>query len=288
MPLTRLIAGNSDQGIAPLSDDAIVAEIGSMLFAGTDTTGNTLTYAFFELARNPAWHARLRDELASLSATTAHDNEKNNSDEDHVVFPHDALQNLPVLNAIIWETLRLYPAVPQALPRVVPKGGAPIAGRFMPAGTEVGVLTCGLQRTAAVFPNPGEWDPERWLTPPPPPSPTTTTTHAHANENGVSTAPGAVDAAASAGAATSSLSSSSSSSARSDYKFDSSGNAAGNDAMRAHMLVFSRGPRICLGRAMAARFASIRLASAQTLDDMQMHDHFVLTPKGRKCMLIFE
>jgi cytochrome P450 len=48
------------QGLAPLPDDALVAELGNMLFAATDTTGNTLTYRLFELARYPARHARLR------------------------------------------------------------------------------------------------------------------------------------------------------------------------------------------------------------------------------------
>jgi hypothetical protein len=38
----------------------------------------------------------------------------------------------------------------------------------------------------------------------------------------------------------------------------------------------------------AQRFATVRLASAQTRDDMQMTDRFVLLPKGRQWMLIFE
>jgi hypothetical protein len=37
-----------------------------------------------------------------------------------------------VLKAIIQETLHLYPVVPAGLLRVVPKGGAPVAGRFLP------------------------------------------------------------------------------------------------------------------------------------------------------------
>jgi hypothetical protein len=40
--------------------------------------------------------------------------------------------------------------------------------------------------------------------------------------------------------------------------------------------------------AMAQRFARLGLASEQTVDDMQMRDHLNLTPKGRKCMLVFE
>jgi hypothetical protein len=44
-------------------------------------------------------------------------------------------------------------------------------------------------------------------------------------------------------------------------------------------------------RIMAARLLTkyqVKLASQQTHDDMQHTDHFVLIPKGMKCMLIFE
>jgi hypothetical protein len=40
--------------------------------------------------------------------------------------------------------------------------------------------------------------------------------------------------------------------------------------------------------AVARRFATVRLASAQTVDDMQMMNHFLLLPKGRKYMLVFD
>lgn len=39
---------------------------------------------------------------------------------------------LPYLNAVIEETLRIYPPVATHLPRVVPKGGATVAGEFLP------------------------------------------------------------------------------------------------------------------------------------------------------------
>jgi cytochrome P450 len=39
-----------------------------MIVAGTSTTGLTLTYLFFELARHPAWYARLRAEVCIAAA----------------------------------------------------------------------------------------------------------------------------------------------------------------------------------------------------------------------------
>ncbi len=320
LPLTRLLAGNPAHGIAPLPDATLVAEIVTMLFAGTDTTGNTLTYLFFELARHPDWLARLRSELASVPSARAaaagadtaaaaglthhtnddnrHEisiNNNNNDDDDddvaNSVPPHDDLQNLPVLNAIIWETLRRHPAVPVPLPRIVPKGGAPVAGRFLPAGTAVGVLTCGLQRTAAVFPDGDAWDPQRWLAVDATPNSSSITSGSSAGTN--SSGDGKTDTAA----ATASAAAAAAAAATAGV---ASTGVGGTEAMRAHMLVFGRGQRICLGRAIALmqlrmavsavaqRFASVRVASAQTLDDMQMRDHFVLVPKGGKCMLVFE
>jgi hypothetical protein len=42
--------------------------------------------------------------------------------------------HLPYLWAVIMEVTRMYPAVPGGLPRVTPKGGEIIAGKFIPGG----------------------------------------------------------------------------------------------------------------------------------------------------------
>jgi cytochrome P450 len=302
LPLTRLVAGNAELGVAPLPDNAIVAEMMTMLFAGTDTTGTTLSYLFFELAQHPEWYARLRAELAALPAAAASaevvaagaeeeggGGGGEGKEGDVYNFRHDAVQSLPVLNAVIWETLRTHPAVPTTLSRVAPTGGAPVAGRFMPAGTVVGVPAYTLQRHAAAFPAPDAWHPQRWL----PHNTATTATStsapvaaaaaAQSNGSGSGSSIAAEKAAAGFGAADAKL-----------------GDSGGSDVMRAHMLVFGRGSRMCLGRAIAMmqmrlavaavarRFATVRLASAQTLDDMRQTDHFILMPKGHKCMLVFE
>ena len=66
--------------------------------------------------------------------------------------------------------------------------------------------------------------------------------------------------------------------------------------MRDHMLVWGKGSRTCLGKAIAfmelklgvaaiSRRFTVCLGSENTNDDMEMRDHFVLTAKGGKCML---
>lgn len=94
--------------------------------------------------------------------------------------------SLPYLRVCLRETLRLSMANPTRLPRVVPEGGwlyTPSAGftftgqaptntqspktYFLPAGTLVSLQIHTLHHSPAVFPNPYEFRPERWLESPP-------------------------------------------------------------------------------------------------------------------------
>ena len=50
--------------------------------------------------------------------------------EDEIDFA--SVSTLPYLLACLDEALRMYPPVPTGLPRVVPKGGANIAGNYVP------------------------------------------------------------------------------------------------------------------------------------------------------------
>jgi hypothetical protein len=67
-----------------------------------------------------------------------------------------------------------------------------------------------------------------------------------------------------------------------------------DDAMRAHMLVFSKGARVaghghCAGGAEAGDGAGVRLANKrQTMADMRVTDRFVLSPRSGRCQLVFE
>ena len=66
-----------------------------MLFAGTDTTSNVVVHAFQLLAEQPHAQDRLRQELAEARDYPGQD------------IPYDQLMDLPYLDAICRETLRL-------------------------------------------------------------------------------------------------------------------------------------------------------------------------------------
>ena len=89
--------------------------------AGSETTATALSGTFNYLISNPDKLAILVEEVRNNFAT-----------EDDMTF--DALSNLPYLNAVLNEGLRLCPPVPSMVPRVVPKGGDTVCGMWLPGG----------------------------------------------------------------------------------------------------------------------------------------------------------
>ncbi|RWA06746.1 hypothetical protein EKO27_g8348 [Xylaria grammica] len=72
-------------------------------------------------------------------------------------------QQLPYLQAVIAEALRLYPPGAQGLPRLSP--GATIDGLWVPKGTEVYTCTTAASRNPNYWHRPDEFIPERWIDP---------------------------------------------------------------------------------------------------------------------------
>ncbi|SPO01584.1 related to cytochrome P450 CYP4/CYP19/CYP26 subfamilies [Cephalotrichum gorgonifer] len=144
--LFRKLFRAGDEG---LSDTEILAEARVYLIAGSDTTSNTLTYLVWSVCRNDSILRILTKELAALPPEF----------DDHM------LKSLPYLNQVIDETLRLYSAVPAGLPRLVPTGGAELAGFWLPGGSTVTTQAYTLHRNPEVFPRPEVFDPTRWAQP---------------------------------------------------------------------------------------------------------------------------
>ena len=75
----------------------------------------------------------------------------------------DAVKDLKYLKATLDEAMRRRPPVSQGLPREVPKGGATIAGHFVPAGVSVSVPAFSIHHDPTLFKDPYAFKPERWL-----------------------------------------------------------------------------------------------------------------------------
>ncbi|XP_008072045.1 cytochrome P450 11B2, mitochondrial [Carlito syrichta] len=131
-----------------LSIDAIRANCIELTAGSVDTTAFPLMMALFELARNPDVQQALRQE--SLVA------------EDSIIeHPQRATKELPLLQAALKETLRLYP-VGATVERLV-NSDLVLQNYHIPAGTLVQLFLYSFGRNPALFPRPESYNPQRWL-----------------------------------------------------------------------------------------------------------------------------
>ncbi|KAI1273301.1 cytochrome protein [Xylaria sp. FL0933] len=149
MPETLFSRVFKAQGEGTMPYNEIRDEALNYITAGSDTVSVTLTYLTWRLSRRTDIRDKLVEELRALPPG----------------FGASALRELPFLNQVIDETLRLYSATPPPFQRVVPSGGARLAGHYMPGGIEVSAQAYSMHRDPAVFPLPGEFRPERWASP---------------------------------------------------------------------------------------------------------------------------
>ncbi|KAJ5093240.1 hypothetical protein N7456_009101 [Penicillium angulare] len=140
----------------------------AVLLAGRDTTAGTLCFCLFELSRHPEVVAKLRDEIRDRLGVGANGQKPSYTD----------LKEMKYLNAVINETMRLYPVVPFNVrfslhDTTLPRGGgsdgqAPVGIR---GGTRVIYSTMLMQRDPDLYNgpdsknyfDPGQWIPERWV-----------------------------------------------------------------------------------------------------------------------------
>lgn len=129
----------------------IVAEVGLMVNAGSDTTAIAVSNTMFLLLKNPKCLAKLRAELDEVM------------DSDEVVAPYDKVKILPYLNACINESLRMWPPISMGLPRRTPPEGVTIMNEYIPGNTTVSMSAYVVHRNPRIFSNPDVYRPERWL-----------------------------------------------------------------------------------------------------------------------------
>jgi cytochrome P450 len=132
--------------------DAIAAVL---LGAGSETTATLLSGLTNFLLLNPRWMERLKAEIREAFDTV----------EDVTIA---RINKLPCLQAIVEESLRLYPPVPVVMARITPPGGTMICGHFIPEKMIVGIPFYASHSSTMNFSRPLEFHPERWLPDPPP------------------------------------------------------------------------------------------------------------------------
>ncbi|KAI0072733.1 cytochrome P450 [Panus rudis PR-1116 ss-1] len=148
-----------------LPDDQLIAQVNTIIFAASDTTSNALARILHTLVVHQDAQEKLRQEIGDFR----------DSGED---LTYDRLVELPYLDAICRETLRLYPPVLSmdriALRDTVLPLSKPIKDidgnlvREVPIsrGTSIAIGIYGFNRSTDIWgEDAAEWKPERWLQP---------------------------------------------------------------------------------------------------------------------------
>lgn len=117
--MTAFMKNNVDFKI--MSRDEILSTFGFIIVGGSETSATTLTGIFNHLSRRPEITARLSKEIR----------DRFKEERDIVI---DAIHDLPYLQAVLDEGLRMCNPIPGGLPREVPEGGDTYAGVFLPGG----------------------------------------------------------------------------------------------------------------------------------------------------------
>jgi len=139
-----------------VTDNQVFSYTVSNMNAGSDTTAIALRAILYYTLKSLKVASKLYQELKTAYR------------ENRITLPifwKQSQEELPYLDAVIKEALRLHPAVELLLERVVPTGGLqlPNGGPFLPAGTIVGANPWIIHRHSLFGKDVDLFIPERWL-----------------------------------------------------------------------------------------------------------------------------
>ena len=138
-----------------MSPEVMEKEALDQVLAGSDTTSATLRVIILYVSTNPHVLRKLSKEIhiaddAGLLSTP-------------VASFEEIRQNIPYIEPIFKEALRIYPILGTPQYRKVPSSGTTFNGYYLPAGTEVGLSQWAVARNSHVWGSDTDvFRPERW------------------------------------------------------------------------------------------------------------------------------
>ncbi len=144
---SAVIAARSDFDRKAFTREELIDQLGVMFLAGHETSASALTWAFYILAVQPHWVAKLRAEVAAVAG------------DGEIGFEHT--KHLPTVRNIFRETLRLYPPI-TFLPRVATEATT-IGKMRAKRGALIMIAPWVLHRHEAFWRAPNVFDPDRFL-----------------------------------------------------------------------------------------------------------------------------
>lgn len=139
------LAADGDQA---LTNTVIRDEVFALLYTGFSTTSNTLSWAFAQVLSDASVYKRLLEEIGTRFVDRA--------------LSRDDFSQLPYVEAIVKETLRLHPVSPLNGVRLVTKP-LQLDGYLIPPGTFLAQCAYLLQRSPDLYTDAEEFRPERFL-----------------------------------------------------------------------------------------------------------------------------
>ncbi|KAB5583031.1 cytochrome P450 [Coniochaeta sp. 2T2.1] len=140
--------------------DTLSSELLDHVLAGQETAGVTLSYLTWRLSKDLSLQHKLRQELLPLSP---HLKFTPNATTPTSLPDPKALDALPLLHAVVTETLRLHAPIPGPQPRETPSQGCSLGGYEVPGAVRVAAMAYTLHRDESVFPESEAWDYTRWV-----------------------------------------------------------------------------------------------------------------------------
>jgi cytochrome P450 len=136
------------------TDEDLVNQLMTFLAAGHETTASSLTWAVYLLCKHPEVQTRLREEIRTALPTLFTDSNAQVTSTD--------IDKLSYLNAVLNETLRVFP--PVALTLRESAADSTIQSHFIPRGTTVIISPWATNTSDDLWgPNAKAFDPERWM-----------------------------------------------------------------------------------------------------------------------------
>ncbi len=145
--LDVLVSIKDEDGNPRFSANEVTGMFISLMFAGHHTSSGTSSWTLIELLRHPDYYAKVQQELDDLYA-----------DGQEVSF--HALRQIPKIDNALKETLRLHP--PLIILMRVAQDEFEVAGHPIHKGQMVAASPAISNRIPEDFPNPDDFDPDRY------------------------------------------------------------------------------------------------------------------------------
>jgi cytochrome P450 len=135
------------------SDEDLVNQLMTFLAAGHETTASAMTWAVYLLCKHPDVQTRLRQEVREKLPALS---------DSSVEMASQDIDGLAYMNAVLNETMRIFPPVPLTLRETA--HDTTIAGHFIPKATTVVICPWAINTSVDLWGDDAkEFNPDRWM-----------------------------------------------------------------------------------------------------------------------------